>query len=151
MIHPLPIVARCTFSSAAFNYSSTLFRLKGMNQSYLASYAPILIHLVVVALLAALLVLLSERIGQKKTTISKSMPYECGMVPIGDAREPFSVRFYLVAMIFILFDVEAIFLFPWAVVFRDLRLFGFWEMFVFLVVILAGYLYAWKKGALDWS
>lgn len=122
-----------------------------MNQDYLASYAPILIYLLVVALLAGFLLLLSALIGQKKPTLTKSMPYECGMVPIGDARQPFSVRFYLVAMIFILFDVEAIFLFPWAVVYRELRWFGFLEMLIFLVVIFAGYLYAWKKGALDWS
>ncbi|MFQ5926200.1 MAG: NADH-quinone oxidoreductase subunit A [Terriglobia bacterium] len=122
-----------------------------MDQDYLASYAPVLIHLLVVASLAGLLLLLSLLVGEKKPTLGKAMPYECGMIPIGDAREPFSVRFYLVAMIFILFDVEAIFLFPWAVITKQLRFFGFIEMFLFLVVILAGYLYAWKKGALDWS
>lgn len=122
-----------------------------MEQNYLASYAPVLIHLLVVALLSGLLLLLSGLVGPRKPTLTKTMPYECGMVPIGDARQPFSVRFYLVAMIFILFDVEAIFLFPWAVVARELRLFGFVEMLLFLVVLFAGYLYAWKKGALDWS
>lgn len=122
-----------------------------MDQNYLASYAPVLIHLLVVALLAGLLLLVSTLVGQKKPTLTKSMPYECGMVPLGDAREPFSVRFYLVAMIFILLDVEAIFLFPWAVVYKQLRFFGFLEMFLFLVIILSGYVYAWKKGALDWS
>lgn len=122
-----------------------------MDQNYLAAYAPVLIHLLVVAFVAGVLVLLSTAVGQKKSSVTKTMPYECGMVPIGDAREPFSVRFYLVAMIFILFDVEAIFLFPWAVVSKQLRWFGFVEMFLFLVVIFAGYVYAWKKGALDWS
>lgn len=122
-----------------------------MDQNYLAAYAPVLIHLLVVAFVAGVLVLLSTAVGQKKSSVTKTMPYECGMVPIGDAREPLSVRFYLVAMIFILFDVEAIFLFPWAVVSKQLRWFGFVEMFLFLVVIFAGYVYAWKKGALDWS
>jgi NADH-quinone oxidoreductase subunit A len=122
-----------------------------MEQNYLSGYAPVLIHLLVVAALAGVLLLLSTLVGQKKPSLTKSMPYECGMVPIGDAREPFSVRFYLVAMIFILFDVEAIFLFPWAVIYKQLRLFGFLEMFLFLVIIFAGYVYAWKKGALDWS
>lgn len=122
-----------------------------MEQNYLAAYGPVLIHLLVVALLAGGLIVLSVGIGQRKSNPTKAMPYECGMPPIGDAREPFSVRFYLVAMMFILFDVEAIFLFPWAVVAKQLGLFGFVEMFLFLVIILAGYLYAWKKGALDWS
>ncbi|MBI4461867.1 MAG: NADH-quinone oxidoreductase subunit A [Acidobacteria bacterium] len=122
-----------------------------MEQTYLGSYAPVLIHLLVVGLLAGLLLVLSSAIGQKKPTLTKAMPYECGMIPLGDAREPLNVRFYLVAMIFILFDVEAIFLFPWAVIYRQLRWFGFIEMFLFLVIIFAGYLYAWKKGALDWS
>ncbi|MFQ5817562.1 MAG: NADH-quinone oxidoreductase subunit A [Terriglobia bacterium] len=129
-----------------------------MNQNYLDSYAPVLIHLLVVAFLAGLLLLLSTLVGQKKPTLTKAMAYECGMVPRGDARQPFSVRFYLLAMIFILFEVEAIFLFPWAVVTKPRGdwpglgfPFGFVEMFLFLVIILAGYLYAWKKGALDWS
>lgn len=122
-----------------------------MEQNYLAAYGPVLIHLLVVALLAGGLIVLSVGVGQRKSNPTKTMPYECGMPPIGDAREPFSVRFYLVAMIFILLDVEAIFLFPWAVVAKQLGLFGFVEMFLFLVIILAGYLYAWKKGALDWS
>ena len=122
-----------------------------MNHDYLASYAPVLIHLLVVALLSGVLLLLSTLVGQKKPTLTKATPYECGILPTGNAREPFSVRFYLVAMLFILFDVEAIFLFPWAVICKELRLFGFVEMFLFLVIILAGYLYIWKKGALEWS
>ena len=73
------------------------------------------------------------------------------MLPTGDAREPFSVKFYLVAMLFILFDVEAIFFYPWAYVFRELRLFGFVEMMLYIGILLVGYLYLWKKGALDWN
>lgn len=122
-----------------------------MNHDYLANYAPVLIHLLVIALLSGALLLLSTLVGQKKPTLTKATPYECGILPTGNARQPFSVRFYLVAMLFILFDVEAIFLFPWAVICKELRLFGFVEMFLFLVIILAGYLYIWKKGALEWS
>jgi NADH-quinone oxidoreductase subunit A len=78
-------------------------------------------------------------------------PYECGMTPVGDARERFSVKFYLVGMLFILFDIEAIFLYPWAVILRDLKMFGFWEMLVYIGIVLVGFFYVWKKGALDWG
>jgi NADH-quinone oxidoreductase subunit A len=79
------------------------------------------------------------------------MPYECGITPVGNARERFSVKFYLVGMLFIVFDIEAIFLYPWAVVYRELKMFGFVEMLIFIVLILSGFYYIWKKGALDWS
>lgn len=81
----------------------------------------------------------------------KDLPIECGIVPTGNARERFSVRFYLVGMLFILFDIEAIFLYPWVVVFRELKMLAFVEMLVFIVLILAGFFYIWKKGALNWS
>lgn len=81
----------------------------------------------------------------------KSTPYESGMTPVGNAKERFSVKFYLVAMVFILFDIEAIFLYPWAVVYRELKLFAFFEMLVFVVLVLCGFYYIWKKGVLDWS
>ena len=122
-----------------------------MNQSYLSSYAPVLIHLLFAAGLAAGMILISWLVGERKPTRDKLSPYECGMPPTGDAREPFAVKFYLVAMLFILFDVEAVFLFPWAVIFRQLGLFGFIEMFVYILILLAGYIYLWKKGALDWN
>jgi NADH-quinone oxidoreductase subunit A len=93
--------------------------------------------------------------GMRKPTPAKREPYECGMQPVGTARERFSVKFYLVAMLFLLFDIEAVFLFPWAVVYRELNklmpLFGFIEMLLFIVAILAGYVYVWKKGALEWE
>ena len=79
------------------------------------------------------------------------MPYESGIVPTGDARQRFSVKFYLVAMLFILFDIEAIFLYPWVVVYRELKMFAFVEMLIFVILILSGFFYIWKKGALDWS
>jgi NADH-quinone oxidoreductase subunit A len=79
------------------------------------------------------------------------MPYESGIVPTGDARQRFSVKFYLVGMLFILFDIEAIFLYPWAVVYRELKMVAFVEMLVFVILILSGFFYIWKKGALDWA
>lgn len=122
-----------------------------MNQSYLSDYAPILIHLVLVAGLAAAMMLVSWLVGEHRPTRSKLTPYECGILPTGDARQPMAVKFYLVAMIFILFDVEAMFLFPWAVIYRELRMFGFVEMFLYILILLVGYVYLWKKGALDWG
>lgn len=93
----------------------------------------------------------SALLGQRVRDAVKSTPYESGMNPVGNARERFSVKFYLVAMVFILFDIEAIFLYPWAVVFRQLKLFGFFEMLLFIVLVLCGFFYIWKKGVLDWS
>lgn len=122
-----------------------------MSESYLHSYAPLLIHLLVAMGLAGTILLLSTAIGHRRPTRTKLEPYECGIRPTGDAREPFSVKFYLVAMIFILFDVEAIFLYPWAYVYRDLRWFGFVEMLLYILILLVGYIYLWKKGALDWN
>ena len=121
-----------------------------MSGSGLQAYAPLVLQLLIAAVLASLLVSLSSLIGWRKPSRAKQQPYECGMEPTGDAREPFSDRFYLVAMVFILFDVEAIFLYPWAFVFRDLKLYGFVEMMLYIAILLVGYIYLWKKGALDW-
>jgi len=115
------------------------------------SYAPLLIHLLIAMGLAGLILLVSSAIGSHRPNRAKGQAYECGITPTGDAREPFSVKFYLVAMVFILFDVEAVFLYPWAYVYRELRWFGFTEMLLYIVVLLAGYIYLWKKGALDWT
>ena len=116
-----------------------------------SSYLPVLVHLIVVVVLGAAILGLSAWVGVKRPSREKLSPYECGIAPVGDARERFSVSFYLVAMLFILFDVEAVFLYPWAVVFKGLKWFGFLEMFVYIAVLLAGYVYIWKKGALDWT
>ena len=121
------------------------------NGNYLQSYAPLLIHLLVAMGLAGAILLLSTFVGHRRPTRAKLQAYECGVQPTGDAREPFSVKFYLVAMVFILFDVEAIFLYPWAYVYRELRWFGFVEMLLYILILLAGYIYLWKKGALDWN
>src|SRR3954471_3932466 len=122
-----------------------------MPDNYLARYVPLLIQFLLAAAIAAGMVTLSWLLGKHKPSPVKNMAYECGMDPIGDARQRFSVKFYLVAMLFILFDVEAIFLYPWAVVYRELKMFAFVEMLVFVVLILSGFFYIWKKGALDWS
>jgi NADH-quinone oxidoreductase subunit A len=114
-------------------------------------YLPVLIHFLVVAAVAAAILGLSAWVGVKRASRAKLSPYECGIPPVGDARERFSVSFYLVAMIFILFDVEVVFLYPWAVIFRSLKWFGFVEMLLYIAVLLAGYVYLWKKGALDWK
>jgi NADH-quinone oxidoreductase subunit A len=114
-------------------------------------YVPLLIHVIVAAGLSALLILVSTFVGHRKPSRAKQQAYECGILPTGDAREPFSVSFYLVAMLFILFDVEAIFFYPWAYVFRELNVFGFVEMMLYIAILLVGYLYLWKKGALDWN
>jgi NADH-quinone oxidoreductase subunit A len=122
-----------------------------MPDNYFANYLPLLMHFLVAGALAGVIVLLSWIIGQRKPTRAKLSPYECGMAPIGDARERFSVKFYMVAMLFILFDVEAIFLYPWAVILKDLKMFGFWEMMVYLGIFLVGFFYVWKKGVLEWG
>ena len=117
----------------------------------LGAYVPILLHVVMVVGLACGMLGLSWWVGVKRPTRDKLSPYECGISPVGNARERFSVSFYLVGILFILFDVEAVFLYPWAVVFKSLKWFGFVEMLLYIAVLLAGYVYIWKKGALDWT
>jgi NADH-quinone oxidoreductase subunit A len=100
---------------------------------------------------ALFIIALSAVFGKKKITPQKMLPYECGMDPIGPTRKPFSVKFYIIAMLFIIFDIEAVFLYPWAVIFRELKIFGLIEMAVFIAILLAGFVYVWKKGALEWE
>ena len=122
-----------------------------MPDNYFARYLPLLLHFGIATGIAGAIVTLSWLIGQHKPTRAKVSPYECGVQPVGDARERFSVKFYMVAMLFILFDVEAVFLYPWAVILRELKMFGFWEMIVYIAVFLVGLFYVWKKGVLDWG
>src|SRR5262244_4436534 len=122
-----------------------------MPKSYTELYFPVLLQALIAMALAAGLLSVSYLLGKKVKNKVKDTPYESGIVPTGDARQRFSVKFYLVAMLFILFDIEAIFLFPWVVVYRDLKMFGFIEMLIFVVLILSGFFYIWKKGALDWA
>ncbi|MDX2150256.1 MAG: NADH-quinone oxidoreductase subunit A [Bryobacteraceae bacterium] len=122
-----------------------------MPTNYLELYFPLLLQVVIASVVAAGMIGGSFVLGKRIKNKVKDTPYECGINPTGSARERFSVKFYLVAMLFILFDIEAIFLYPWAVVYRQLKLFAFVEMLLFIVLVLAGYFYIWKMGALDWS
>ena len=117
----------------------------------LAGYVPILIIIVVATLVALLLTALSVFVGPRRPTPAKLAPYECGIIPTTPARQRFPVKFYLMAMLFIVFDIEAIFLYPWAVQLRALGRFGLVEMFTFIAVLFVGLLYIWRKGVLDWD
>ncbi|MCH9014510.1 MAG: NADH-quinone oxidoreductase subunit A [Gemmatimonadetes bacterium] len=114
-------------------------------------YIPLLLLIGFVAVNAAGMLAVSHLVSPQRPTKLKASPYESGMPPLGDTRERFSVKFYLVAMLFIIFDIETVFMIPWAVAFRQLGLFGLIEMLIFVVVLLVGYVYAWKRGALDWN
>jgi len=114
-------------------------------------YLPILILFILATLLAGLVVIIGHAFGPRRPTSRKSQPYESGMTPIGPGTRRLPVRFYLVAVLFILFDIEIVFFFPWAVVFRQLGVFGLVEMLIFISILLVGYFYAWKKGALEWE
>src|SRR3982751_4423976 len=122
-----------------------------MPTTYGETWFPVLIQILIAIGVAGSMIGLSAVLGRRVKDSVKSSPYESGMMPVGSARERFSVKFYLVAMVFILFDIEAIFLYPWAVVYRELKMFAFVEMLLFIVLVLAGFFYIWKKGALDWS
>ena len=100
---------------------------------------------------ASVMILLSSLLGPRNPTPEKLAPYECGMPPVGDARERQSVKFYLVAMIFLLFDIEVAFLYPWAMALRDLGWNGFVQVLLFMLLLVAGYVYVWRKGVLDWG
>ena len=120
----------------------------------LSGYLPIVLFLALVVVFAGATIFLSSLFGKRTSTREKLMPYECGLDPIGNARAKFSVRFFIVAMLFIVFDVELVFLYPWAIVFKQFnqfKLFIFGEMVVFIGILLAGFIYAWKKGALEWE
>jgi NADH-quinone oxidoreductase subunit A len=114
-------------------------------------YIPIMIFFLIAVLLPVVLLAASRLVHRKVFEHQKLMPYECGVDPIGDARERFSVRFYMVAMLFLVFDVETIFLFPWAVIYDKLALFGLIEMIIFIGILVVGYYYAWRKGAFEWA
>jgi NADH-quinone oxidoreductase subunit A len=116
-----------------------------------AQYLPLLVLLILAALFAGMSILASNLLGPKRPTLAKSAPYECGIVPDREPAERFPVRFYLVAMIFIIFDIEIIFLFPWAVIFRELGAFGLWEMLIFAVAVFVSFIYLIGNGALNWG
>ena len=117
----------------------------------LNSYIPIFIFLLVAIGFAFITLIMSQLLSSKKYNKVKLEPYECGIEPQTDARDRYSVRYYLVAMLFVIFDVETVFMFPWAVIFDKLMLFGLIEMIVFIFILVVGYYYAWQKGALEWA
>ena len=117
----------------------------------LSQYVAIAILLVITTAVAVLAISLGSIFGPKRETKRKSMPYESGMVPVGKGTRQMPVRFYLVAVLFILFDIEVLFFFPWAVAFRDLGMYGFIAMIIFNIPIIIGFIYEWKKGAFEWE
>ena len=119
--------------------------------SYLVDYLPILVFLVLAIGIATALIILPFIVAKRNPTAEKISAYECGFEAFDNSRKKFDIRFYLVAILFIIFDLEIAFLFPWAVILKNLGHFGFWSMMVFLAVLLIGFIYEWKKGALDWE
>src|SRR5882672_5522993 len=122
-----------------------------MPTSYNEIYFPVLLQGLIAVTIAGALILISYLLGKKVKNRVKDLPYECGITPTGSARERFSVKFYLVGMLFIVFDIETVFLYPWVVVYREFKMAAFVEMLIFIALVFAGFLYVWKKGALDWS
>jgi NADH-quinone oxidoreductase subunit A len=120
-------------------------------ETLLGEYFPILVFLVIAGAISAAMVAGSFIIARQRPNKEKLSPYECGFDPFDDARIRFDVRYYLVAILFIIFDLEVAFLFPWAVSLGDIGMFGFWSMLVFLAVLTIGFIYEWKKGALEWE
>ena len=120
-------------------------------ESLLREYFPILVFLTIAGVLALAMILASFVLARQSPNSEKLSPYECGFEPFEDARVRFDVRYYLVAILFIIFDLEVAFLFPWAVSLGDIGVFGFWSMIVFLAVLTVGFIYEWNKGALEWE
>jgi len=114
------------------------------------NYVPIFIFIALVAIALPLTLVVAKLVRPDNPSRTKLMPYECGIDPIDNARGRYTVRFYIVAILFVVFDVETIFLFPWAVQFKALGRFGLFEMFIFLAILIVGYIWVWKKGALEW-
>ena len=125
--------------------------IEGVNTSFLREYLPIIVFFGIALGLSLALVIVSYIRGVKNPDSEKLSPYECGFEAFNDARMKFDVRFYLVAILFIIFDLEVAFLFPWAISLGTLGAFGFWSMMVFLGVLTVGFIYEWRKGALDWE
>lgn len=118
----------------------------------LGAYLPILFLIVLAGLFAVVSMVVASKLSPRKWTAAKLAPYECGIVPEDDlAEERFPIKFYLVAMLFIIFDIETVFLFPWAVAYNELKLFGLIEMLVFIATLFAAYAYVWKRGGLEWE
>jgi NADH-quinone oxidoreductase subunit A len=117
----------------------------------LIEYLAILIFIAISVAFALIIIVLSALLGQKKPTAIKQAPYECGMTTIGSSFRRIPIKFYIIAMLFLLFDIELVFLYPWAVVFKEFKVFAFVSMVVFIGILLIAYIYIWKKGALEWE
>lgn len=117
----------------------------------MSEYIAVILMLALAGGVSAAIIVLSLLIGPKKEFDDKMEPFECGESPIASPKLRFSVKFYLVALFFVIFDIEAVFLYPWAVIFKDLGMFGFVEMMLFIVILAVGLLYVWRKGALEWE
>jgi NADH-quinone oxidoreductase subunit A len=120
-------------------------------ENFLPNYGAVLIFIGVAFVIALLLLMLPFFLAPMQPTLEKESTYECGFKPFDDAHMPFNIRFYLVAILFIIFDLEVAFLFPWAVAFRDIGWFGFWSMMLFLFTLTIGFIYEWRRGALEWD
>jgi NADH-quinone oxidoreductase subunit A len=116
-----------------------------------SKYAPIILLLIIALAIPIAMVGFARLAGPRKQAVKKMVPFECGVDPVGDTRKRFSVRFFIIALLFLIFDLEAVFIYPWAVLFRKLGLFGLIEMAVFLFILIIGLFYVWKKGALEWE
>jgi NADH-quinone oxidoreductase subunit A len=116
-----------------------------------STYLPLVVALLVAGVLGLVMLAAAAYLGPKTITATKVAPFECGSNPVGSARQRFAVKFYVVAILFIVFDLETVFLYPWAVLFKDLGWFGFVEMVIFAATLILGLVYVWKKGALDWE
>ncbi|MBC8104566.1 MAG: NADH-quinone oxidoreductase subunit A [Cytophagales bacterium] len=128
--------------------------MPGQTNSLLNSYIPVLCMGLMALFLVVVFVGLSRILGPQRPTPQKLAPYECGVTPIGSARERFPIKFYLIAMLFIVFDIETVFLYPWAATFRHsggMMLFNLFEMAVFVGILLVGYVYVWRRGAFEWD
>jgi NADH-quinone oxidoreductase subunit A len=122
-----------------------------ITKAMLGNYFPVLVFIGIGVLMGILPILLGFILGPRKPDKAKSSPYECGFDAFGDSRLPFDVRYYLIAILFIIFDLETAFLFPWAVTLQRIGSLGFWAMMIFLAILIVGFIYEWKKGALEWE
>ena len=117
----------------------------------LNTYVPVLFLIGLAVCFAVFAVGASYLLGPRRTSSVKAAPYECGMITLGPTHQAIPIKYYIIAMLFLVFDLEVVFLYPWAVVFRKLGVFGFVEMMIFVVILLIGFIYVWKKGALEWE
>lgn len=116
-----------------------------------SDYLPVLVFFLIAGAFGFVTILLGRFVRPKVAYREKLLPYECGAPPISDARQPFPMRYYIIAMLFVLFDIEAVFMYPWAVVFNRIGIYGLVEMVMFIAILVVGYVYAWGKGALEWD